>query len=123
MHMQMLTHDTRIVLTLLTFAFALAVAVAHPLPAGATDRQNEFPMCWTGSYVSYLECVEINVETSRERDITTVGRLAIVPNTVTDYLYMEMNVWGTDFEFAPRTAPRLPIWDGASLQQNSIMPR
>ena len=119
MHMQARTIDVRIVLTTLAIVFAFAVAI--PLTTRAADEPDEFPMCWTGSYVTYLECVQANLGFGSERGTAAVEQTAIVRDTITDFRYMEMNTWGEDFTIAPLAAPYFPTPDDASLRHSGTI--
>jgi len=117
--MQAQTIDARIMLTILTFVFALAVVVGAPLATMAADGPDDFPMCWTGSYVTYLECVEANGGPGGVRGTASVARPEIVRDTVTDYGFMEQNTWGEHFVFAP-TGPHFPNAEDATFIQDGM---
>ena len=114
------TIDVRIVLTALAFVFALVVVAAAPLTASAADGPDEFTECRTGSYVTYLECVEANVGISGERGTASVDRPAFVAGTVTDVRFMELNMWGADFAFTPRAMPYFPSPEHDSIIDSRI---
>lgn len=119
--MQAQTIDARITLTVLAFVFALVVAVATQLTTTAADGPDEVSMCWTGSYLMYLECVEVNVGVTSERGTASIDRPAIVRDTVTDYAFMEQNTWGEGFDPTRFSAPsHFPNPDDASLTHNGM---
>ena len=118
--MQAQTIDARIVLTALAFVFALVVVAAAPLTALAADGPDEFAECRTGSYVTYLECIEANVGISGQRGTASVDRPAFVLGTDTDFLFMELNMWGEDFAFTPRAMPYFPSPERNSIIDSSI---
>jgi len=121
MYMQARKIDARIVLTALAFMAALVMAVVIPMTVGAADGPDEFSMCWTGSIITYLECVEANGGVSSERAPASVAIPAIVRDTLTDYAYMEQNTWGEDFDPTRlTTSSHFPTPDDASLTHNGI---
>ena len=107
MHMQAQTIDVRVVLTVFAVMFAL-VAAATPRIASATDESDEFWGCRTGNYDTYLECIEATVGNNDDRGPAAVARPAIVAGTLADFLFIELNLWGADFDFTPRAAPYFP---------------
>lgn len=119
--MQAQAIDARIMLTVLAFVLALTVAVAAPLTGRAADGPDVFSMCWTVSGIMELECIEANDGTGDERGTASVARPEIVRDTVTDYIFMEQNTWGEDFDYTPVIAPYFPSWDDFSLRHNGIV--
>jgi hypothetical protein len=119
MHMQAQTIDARIVLTILAFVLALVVAVATPLVASATD-EHEFSKCRSGGYDTVLECFEDTVGNSGERGPAAVARPAFLAGTLSDILFMELNMWGADFDVTPRATPYFPSPERDSIIDNRI---
>lgn len=106
--MQAQTIGARIVLTILALVFALIVAVAMPLTASAADEPDEYAECQTRGYDTYLECIEAIMGNSGERGPAAIARPAIFPSTLDDFLFLDLNMWGADFDFAPPSAPYFP---------------
>jgi hypothetical protein len=121
MHMRAQSINARIILSVVAFMTALIIAVAMPMMSRAAGDADEFPMCWTGSYITYLECVEVNGGSTGERGTASVARPAIVRDTITDYAYMEQNTWGENFDSTRLIQPSyFPTADEASLVHNGI---
>jgi hypothetical protein len=108
MHMQAQTIDARIVLMIRAFVFVLIVAVATPMIASADDEQDRHAECSIGGYETYLECFEDTVGNSDERGPAAVTRPAIVLGTLSDFLFIELNMWGADFDLTPAGTPYFP---------------